>query len=239
MRTLIPEFLVQRLIAAILVLLITAGGVEAALLFESQERYVDALAVAGPNQDHQFFSASGFDPFDATADARATGVQSPSPARSRAIASQQSSIALGDFSASARTIIVECRAGSPGPEREPASASFNNLFNIVFSVTDTPQDFSLWISCRMYMVSLTNLDTEQSIVSFWEGDFGPETITLDPGRYELYAADEFSCVAPPDLLFGEYDLYYLDLHAIPEPGSIVLLGLGAMGLLACGWRRMK
>jgi hypothetical protein len=79
--------------------------------------------------------------------------------------------------------------------------------------------------------------------------FDPETGTLYgisngalallQGLYTVDLASATASRVGPVALENPLDLQFVPTQAIPEPGSLLLVGVGTLGLLGCGWCRRK
>jgi len=96
----------------------------------------------------------------------------------------------------------------------------NTFFGQHFDIYESTFSLSATLGAGTYWLTLDNATTAGSLPLGWDQNDGPST-----------AFNNFGPI--PSESFQLYD----NRAAIPEPGSFVPMGLGALGLLAYGWRR--
>jgi len=94
-------------------------------------------------------------------------------------------------------------------------------------------NFLTYENVRVGPIFRKHLGRDDFIAALESGDFGIEIVSFTHGSYEL-AADDI------DFASGDYcGASGRICFAIPEPSTLILLGVGAGGLVGYGWRRRQ
>jgi hypothetical protein len=207
-----------------------AGRLEAAIIINSQTRFLDVMATGGSATDQKHLDAVGFGLFDQSLSAHAENtIPPPFPTNAfvDANASQISEIQPGHIFAQGSASV----AGIPGG----VNATAESFFAIAFSIVGHPQqlDFITDVAGSFSNVFLRDLTRDITIPG------GPTLhpgMEFDVGDYELHGL--VNCP-----LFGETGFggtYTIDLrwNAVPEPSSMLIWSL--LGIVAVmQWRRCR
>jgi hypothetical protein len=229
--------IMMRWLLVIFSLVVMGGNLQAAFVFESQERQMNLTAQAGSTLVQMNCSSTdlGKSIFDQSI--KASGNASDVMAVGRQISVIQPGSIFYSFSPS-------LLAGkSTGSAVENMFASYHTLLNIVFSVTDSPLDLNITKNLYGGTLGIVDSATGLSVVDL----NSPSTVTLQPGRYTLSSEFGISKSSPSD------DPFYMDFEGIsslsvtydattchvPEPSTFLIFSLlGGLGLFL-GWRKQQ
>jgi hypothetical protein len=132
-----------------------------------------------------------------------------------------------------------------------AASIADSFYDVHFNI-DTASDFHISGQLNAYLYEGTIGMDALSSVSLTGGPSGlnksytshgnprsfGELITLEPGNYQLTARGWAGWSTAPSGGAGYADFTF-SLQPIPEPSTVVLLGVGAVSLLAHAWRRRR
>jgi hypothetical protein len=96
----------------------------------------------------------------------------------------------------------------------------NTFFGQHFDVYLSTFSINATLEAGTYWLTLDNATTAGSLPLGWDQNNGPST-----------AFNNFGPIS------SESFQLYNNLAAVPEPGTLVPMALGTLGLLGCGWRR--
>jgi hypothetical protein len=124
-------------------------------------------------------------------------------------------------------------------------SSSSPLYNLIFSVSSLGGQSPTWnVSLNTYGNTIYNNLGMQSTAGTVSKDLTDDIMVSRDGKVSFQSPYVFSVQVPAGktsntLLFTEDDAYGAAAIATPEPSTLTLFGIGALGLLGYGWRRRK
>jgi len=233
-----PNAIKGPLIAAMVVLISWSATAAGAGILYNQPYDGNGFATVSqifPPGDFTAGSTLSFDDFNVTSPGwnvqgvTVYGLEQADPTQNQGIFLQIQSTSLPSFSPTTGPVY------SGSEDMNPSSPTYGDLFFTGLNVSLTPGTYWLtaWVvrpvaggNWLWYFTDYGNPNGSEFLIQNPGGAF-----PANPGFTTLVGGSDFFGTAPSDLAFT------ITGSLVPEPSSVVLLGIGALCLGACAWRR--